>query len=167
MWDDIRAQQLADNIRQDLDLLKGYEDELRYATEPRLIAKYRREIERQRESLALNQREYDEVMKSVQGVIESRTVSEKELQDTFNTIQQTLSEIKQSKTGRYNPQLLSKAEEASKIIADPKLNLNHKLKYTIPIIPLILSYEGEIEFKSGLNLRNAWQSLKAKLYGGK
>ena len=61
MWDDIRVQQLADNIRQDLDLLKGFEDEKRYETNPRLIAKYQRNIDRQRETLALNQREYDEI----------------------------------------------------------------------------------------------------------
>jgi hypothetical protein len=83
MWDDIRVQQLADNIRQDLDLLKGYEDELRYASEPRLLAKYQREIKRQRESLARNQQEYDAIMKSAQGVMESYPFPEKELQDTF------------------------------------------------------------------------------------
>ncbi len=165
MWDDIRAQQLADNIRQDLDLLKGFEDELRYETNPRLMAKYRRDIERQQESLARNQREYDEIMKSAQDVIESYPVPEKDLQDTLNAVQQTLSEIRQSKAGQYGPQLVSQAEKVSEIIADPKIDSNHKLKYSIPIIPSILSYEGEIELKGGLDLKKAWQSLKARLRG--
>jgi hypothetical protein len=86
MWDEIRVQQLADNIRQDLDLLKGYEDELRYASDPRLLTKYQRDIKRQQESLARNQHEYDAIMKNAQGVIESHPVSEKELQDTLNAI---------------------------------------------------------------------------------
>ena len=165
MWDDIRVQQLADNIRQDLDLLKGYEDELRYASEPRLLAKYQREIKRQRESLARNQQEYDEIIESAQGVIESNPVPEKELQDTLNAIQQTLSEMRQSKAGRYSPQIVREVDKVSEIIDDPKLDSNHKLKYSIPIIPLILSYEGEVELKSGLNLKKAWQSLKARLRG--
>lgn len=90
MWDDIRIQQLADNIRQDLDLLKGFEDELRYETNPRLMAKYRRDIERQRNSLALNQIEYNGIIESVQGLIESHPIPEKELQDTLNAVQQIL-----------------------------------------------------------------------------
>ena len=139
MWDNIRVQQLADNIRQDLDLLKGYEDELRYASEPRLLAKYQREIKRQRESLARNQHEYDAIMKNAQGIIESHPVPEKELQDTLNAIQQTLSEMRQNKTGQYSPHLVSEVEKISGIIADPKLDSHHKLKYSFPIIPLVLS----------------------------
>jgi len=64
---ELRTQQLADNIRQDLELLKGYEDELRYETDPRRLAKYRREIERQRESLSRYQQEYDDLQKQVIG----------------------------------------------------------------------------------------------------
>lgn len=165
MWDDIRTQQLADNIRQDFDLLKDFEDELRYEANPRKMAKYEREIERQRESLALNQREYDEIIKSAQGVIESHPVPEKELQDTLNAVQQTLSEIRLNKAGQYSPQLASEVEKVSEIVDDPKLDSNHKLKYSIPIIPLILSYEGEVELKSGLNFKKAWQGLKARLQG--
>jgi len=56
---------LEDNIRKDQDLLKGYEDELRYETEPRPLARYRREIERQHESLAQYQQEYDELKMQV------------------------------------------------------------------------------------------------------
>lgn len=58
---ELRIQQLADNIRKDIDLLKNYEDELRYETDPRRRARYRREIERQRESLSSYQQEYDEL----------------------------------------------------------------------------------------------------------
>jgi putative cell wall-binding protein len=62
-----RIQDLADNIRQDLNLLKEYEDKLRYETDPRRLARYRREIERQRESLTRYQQEYDELQKQVTG----------------------------------------------------------------------------------------------------
>jgi hypothetical protein len=167
MWDDIRIQQLGDNIRQDLDLLKGFEDEIRYETNPRIIAKYRKDIERQRDSLALNQKEYDEIIKNAQDVIVSNPVPEKELQDTLNAVQMILSEIRQSKAGQYSPQLVSEVEKVSGIINDPKLDSNHKLKYSIPIIPLILSYEGDVELKGGLDLKKAWQGLKSWLQGKK
>jgi len=58
-----RLKALKDSIRQDMGLLKSYEDELRGETDPRLMGKYRREIERQRESLAQYQQEYDELQK--------------------------------------------------------------------------------------------------------
>ncbi|MEA3324009.1 MAG: FxSxx-COOH system tetratricopeptide repeat protein [Euryarchaeota archaeon] len=56
-----RLKALEDSIRQDQDLLKSYEDKLRDETDPRLIGKYRQDIERQRESLAQHQQEYDEL----------------------------------------------------------------------------------------------------------
>jgi hypothetical protein len=60
-----RVKDLEDNIHQDLDLLKEYEDELRYEPDPRHKGKYRREIERQRESLTRNQKEYDELRRQM------------------------------------------------------------------------------------------------------
>nr|QNO48203.1 hypothetical protein PGANABGL_00017 [Methanosarcinales archaeon ANME-2c ERB4] len=56
-----RLKALEDGIRQDQDLLKSYEDELRDERDPRLIGKYRRDIERQHESLKHYWKEYDEL----------------------------------------------------------------------------------------------------------
>jgi tetratricopeptide (TPR) repeat protein len=74
-----RLRDLEDNIRQDLKLLKEYEDELRYETDPRRLARYRREIERQRESLAHYQQEYDELR---------RQMTPEELQNVTGLMQQ-------------------------------------------------------------------------------
>jgi septal ring factor EnvC (AmiA/AmiB activator) len=231
-----RIQDLADNIRQDLNLLKEYEDELRYETDPRRLARYRREIERQRESLTRYQQEYDELQKQVAGEpsaemedtadllrqmeaklddvlknqkvmqddfkdlrktllarfdaseqviistivqrldqnqlatvqsivdeIETYSVPENELQETLNALQQALLEIRQA--GLNDLQLVSEAKSLSEVVDDPKLDVSHKLKVSIPIIPLILSYEIEIGLKSGLNLKTVWQRLKARVRG--
>ena len=201
MLTELRSEQLADNIRQDLNLLKSFEDELRYETDPRRLARYRREIGRQRESMTRYQQEYKELQKqvtgeppagmvdtadllrqmeakqinqrldqnqlatvlSIQDEIETQSVPENELQETLNTIQQALLEIRQ--TGLYDLQLVSKAKSLSKVVDDPKLDVNHKLKVSVPIIPLILSYETEFELKGGLNLKAAWQRLKAWVRG--
>jgi septal ring factor EnvC (AmiA/AmiB activator) len=231
-----RLQDLADNIRQDLNLLKEYEDELRYEADPRRLARYRREIERQRKSLTRYQQEYDELQKQVTGVpsaemedtadllrqmdaklddvlsgqkvmqddlkdlrktllarfdtseqviisaivqrldqnqlatvlsiqdeIETYSVPENELQETLSALQQALLEIRQ--TGLNDLQLVTEAKSLSEVVDDPKLDVNHKLKVSVPIIPLILSYETEVELKSGLNLKAAWQRLKARVRG--
>ena len=224
-----RIQQLADNIRKDMDLLNDYEDELRYETDPRRLARYRREIERQHESLSRYQQEYDELrgqltgeppagmqntadllrqmdakldglvggqkamqddlkdfrktllarfddseqtiistvvqrldqnqsatVQSILDEIETHRLPENELQGTLNVIQQTLSEIKQKEAGYYDSQLVRDVGNLSEVVDDPKLDVNHKLKVSVPIIPLILSYETEV----GLNLKAAWQRLK-------
>jgi septal ring factor EnvC (AmiA/AmiB activator) len=238
MLTELRLQDLADNIRQDLNLLKAYEDELRHETDPRRLEGNRREIERQRESLTRYQQEYDELQKQVTGVpsaemvdtanllrqmdaklddvlknqkvmqedlkdlrktllarfdaseqaiisaivqrldqnqlatvqsivdeIETHSVPENELQETLNTIQQALSEIKQNEVGYYDSQLVSEAKSLSDVVEDPKLDVTHKLKVSIPLIPLILTYETEVELKSGLNLKAAWQRLKVRVRG--
>jgi hypothetical protein len=236
LTDERRLEQIADNIRQDMNLLKAYEDELRYETDPRRLARYRREIERQRGSLSSYQQEYDELQKQVTGVpsaemedtanllqqmdaklddvlknqkvvlddlndlrktllarfdaneqtiisaivqrldqnqlatvhsildkIETYSVPENELQETLNAIQQALLEIRQ--TGLNDLQLMTEAKNLSEVVEDPKLDVNHKLKVSVPIIPLILTYETEVELKSGLNLKAAWQRLKARVRG--
>jgi hypothetical protein len=229
-----RIQQLADNIRKDMDLLNDYEDELRYETDPRRLARYRREIERQRESLSRYQQEYDELrgqltgeppsemqdtadmlrqmnakldnlqggqkvirddlkdfrktllarfddseqtiistvvqrldqnqsatVQSILDEIEANRLPENELQETLSAVLQALSEIKQNEAGYYDSQLVSEATNLSEVVDDPKLDVNHKLKVSIPIIPLILKYETEVGLKGELNLKNAWQRLKA------
>lgn len=56
-----RQVQLEENISRDLDILHEYEVRLQYEDDPRRIAKYRREIERQRASYDKNREEYDEL----------------------------------------------------------------------------------------------------------
>jgi predicted transcriptional regulator len=57
----LRLQHLEDNIRQDQDLLKEYEDSLRYEDDPRRQGRYRREIKQLRESANRYQKEYEEL----------------------------------------------------------------------------------------------------------
>ncbi|KAF5437924.1 Tetratricopeptide repeat-containing protein, partial [Candidatus Methanophagaceae archaeon] len=74
-----RLNGLEDNIRQDLKLLKEYEDKERYEADPRSLAKCHREIKRQRESLTRNQKEYDKLR---------RQMTPEELQNVTDLLQQ-------------------------------------------------------------------------------
>ena len=60
-----RLQDLADNITQDQELLKEFEEELRYETNPRIKGRYRREIERQQESVKAYQQEYKQLQQEL------------------------------------------------------------------------------------------------------
>jgi len=222
---EIQMRHLADNIRKDLDLLKGYEDKLRYEDDPRRMKRYRMEIERQRESLSCYKQEYEELQREVTGeksavmgeitdmfqqidakldsiqrgqkdllarfndseqliistivhrldqtqsvavrsildVIEADCVSKSDLQETLNAVQEVLSEIKQIGSGGYDPQLVSEAGGLLEVVDNQKFDVAHKLKLSVPIIPLILSYETEFGLKSVLNLKAAWEELKARV----
>ena len=56
-----RLNDLVSHITEDMALLKGYEDALRYEDDPRRWTKYRQEIEKLRKSAACYQQEYDEL----------------------------------------------------------------------------------------------------------
>ena len=58
---------------------------------------------------------------------------------------------------------LSKQTEIRKVINNPKLDAKHKLKLSIPILPLILDYEGEFEIGNSINIQTTWEWVKTKL----
>ncbi len=62
-----RLQDLANNIAKDIELLKEFEEALRYEDNPRRIAGYRREIARQKESVTKYQQEFDELQQKLKG----------------------------------------------------------------------------------------------------
>ena len=66
-FDQKRSQNLADNLAEDLELLKEFEDELRYETNPRRRGKYRKEIERQQQAIATYKQEYADLQNLLKG----------------------------------------------------------------------------------------------------
>jgi tetratricopeptide (TPR) repeat protein len=63
--DRIRLQHLKENMKQDLKLLKEYEGELRFETDPRRLGDIRRNIQRQHESVRQYRQEYEKLQKIV------------------------------------------------------------------------------------------------------
>ena len=105
-------------------------------------------------------------VQAVLDAIEEGLVPIGELEETLVAVQHTLSEIQQQGVALPDSTLTSEEVEHLSEVADaPKLDAKHKLKVTVPIIPVILSYEGEVELKSGLNLEAAWKGLVAKVRG--
>lgn len=50
----------------------------------------------------------------------------------------------------------------AEIINSPEIDAKHALKVSIPIIPFILAYEGELGLGTGINIKEAWKGLKSK-----
>lgn len=88
-----------------------------------------------------------------------------ELQKTLDAVRETLNEIRQQKTFLSDSTLASDLEQLSDVVDAPKLDVSHKLKITVPIIPFFLSYEGFVELKSGMNLESAWKKLLDRVRG--
>lgn len=228
----LRLQHLEDHIKQDLDLLKDYEDELRYEDDPRRKAKYSREIEQLRESATRYQKEYSELRIQITGepteqmqnvaiqleqinnklntlyagqraiygnlndlrrrllahynageqriisaitaqmdqtqldtisvvlqAIDSGKVSDLEVQQILDSTQQMLAMLNQGNI------LTSDQQEIIEVIKSPAIDAKHRLKVTIPLIPLILGYEGEVDLGTGINLKAALQNLVLRFRG--
>jgi hypothetical protein len=70
-----------------------------------------------------------------------------------------LAEIRLHAAQTADRQLAASLEHAAALAEDPGLDVKHKLKVTIPIVPFLLEYEGEFELNSRLNLRRVWGAL--------
>ena len=95
--------------------------------------------------------------------IATRQFAENELRETIVAVRDTLNEIRQKEIFRSDFHLTSEIENISDVVYAPELDVSHKLKITVPIIPFILSYEGEMALKSGMNLESAWHRLLSKV----
>jgi hypothetical protein len=85
------------------------------------------------------------------------------LQETLLAVSDTLNEIRQKEAFLEDSHLTREIEKLSNVVGAPTLDVSHKLKITVPIIPFILSYEGELTLKSGMNLESAWHRLLSKV----
>ena len=224
--DELRLQQLAEHIEQDLRLLKEYEDALRYEDDPRRKERYRREIAQLRESAARYRREYEELRRQapaaavalgaisnqldrmdarldalLQGqealqvslsdlrqtvldrfdtgeraliaaltehldraqletvaaileALETESISRQEMEATLKVVREALAALQQS--GVLSPERYRNFQEA---VDAPHLDVQHKFKAAIPMIPGLLAYEWEIGLGSGADLEAAWRRL--------
>lgn len=61
------------------------------------------------------------------------------------------------------PLLPSSQTHILEVIKAPEVDIKHKLKVTLPIVPFLIDYEGELELGSGFNIKVAWEAVIAKL----
>jgi hypothetical protein len=94
--------------------------------------------------------------------IDTKQPSDDEAQIILIEVKQLLTELKSR-----NLSLPVSNEAMAEIINYPTIDTKHSLKLTIPIIPFILSYEGELGTEAGIKLRETWQNWKLRLFSQK
>jgi hypothetical protein len=97
-------------------------------------------------------------VESVLRAIDSNQVGEEDINLVVAQLKQVLDSMKEK-----NIALPSGNEAIIEILNYPTLDAKHALKVSIPIIPFILSYEGELGLGAGVKIREAWEHWKTKL----
>ncbi len=92
-----------------------------------------------------------DLTQKLQDALDSNQVSEPQMQQMLALLEERI------------PSLTPNQAAIAKVIKDPELDAKHKLKVTLPIVPMLVKYEGELELGSGFNIRSAWDQLVAKL----
>ncbi|RME56766.1 MAG: hypothetical protein D6790_14250, partial [Caldilineae bacterium] len=85
-------------------------------------------------------------------VLESGAVAADELDRHLSAIEGAVVQLQAAHT---------ELAPAAEVLTAPGLDVMHKLKVAIPIIPVLLTYEGEIFLEQGMNLEALWEKLKA------
>lgn len=223
VWDQ-RLDDLTHNISADLQLLREYEDALRYEDDPRRRARYRQQIRGLLESATSYQQSYDElraqiggelpdamcqaaaqldqihakldallagqmgiredvkdlgerllsrydageqtiigvvidhldqaqatIVQSVLDAVEADQVPASEMQEVLDAVRELLAALQANGVTVHADQ--PKVAEA---IASPALDIRHRLKIALPIVPLLVGYEGEL----AVDLKATWNWLK-------
>lgn len=104
-------------------------------------------------------------MAAILEVFDAVAISADDLTRLLAAVRFSLDEVKEKRSHLSDDELVSSADQLSKMIDAPALDVKHKLKLTLPIIPFLLDYEGEIELNSRLNLERAWGAFRQLLLG--
>lgn len=92
--------------------------------------------------------------------IDEGKIAREESLTMLDAIYRTLKNLRAS--NRPIPEIMKPVEA---YISDAKVDAAHRLKVTIPIIPFLLDYEGELDLGADVNLRKLWETIVNKAKG--
>jgi tRNA U34 5-carboxymethylaminomethyl modifying enzyme MnmG/GidA len=87
--------------------------------------------------------------------LEANHISEVELESLLKSVRQALTSAE-----RKGLSISIAQKEIAQVIDDPSVGIKHKVKVSIPIIPLFLDYEAELELGTEFNLKLLWEKWK-------
>lgn len=93
-------------------------------------------------------------------VLDVTTIGADELDRHLAAIDVALAEVNAKSTQIADRQLTASAQQVQELASSLGLDVKHKLKLTIPIVPVLLSYEGAFELGSRLDLAAVWRALQ-------
>lgn len=91
--------------------------------------------------------------------LETDKITAANMEQMVETAGQQILNLNKSKFFQERKQLYTEAKKVSEILTDPQIETRHKIKLTLPLIPFILTYSGEIEFEGGVRLRSLWKRI--------
>ncbi|MDI9394420.1 MAG: HEAT repeat domain-containing protein [Euryarchaeota archaeon] len=97
-----------------------------------------------------------EIVKEIIDAAEKDMIPKELIEETLKATEDLITEIKSAQDEIRDPVIASWDEALN----SPELEIANRLKFSIPIIPLFLTYEGSCNFKSGLKLDKAWNKLR-------
>lgn len=98
-------------------------------------------------------------VQSILQLVESGQISEEEINNIVAQVKPALASLSMQGINLPN----DNNEALVEAINYPTLDNKHALKLSIPIIPFILSYEGELGIGGGIKIRETWDRWKARL----
>jgi hypothetical protein len=84
--------------------------------------------------------------------LESHHLAEAEIEEMWAVLEERL------------PELSSSQAAVAEWAKAPGLDARRRLKVTLPIVPLLVDYEAELELDGGLDFKAVWEAVKAKLW---
>jgi len=97
-----------------------------------------------------------EIVREILDAAEKDRITKELIEETLEATADLILEIKSMQTEIRDPAIASWDEALN----SPELEIENRLMVSIPIIPLLLTYEGSYNFKSGLKLDEAWNKLR-------
>jgi hypothetical protein len=99
-------------------------------------------------------------VRDVMTVIKTDRIPEQEIRDVVTDLRTQLEHLLSSQKSLYEDiSLAEQTKDAAELISEPGADVRHRLLVTVPIVPLLLTYEGEIEFNVRTNLEAIWKKM--------
>lgn len=100
-----------------------------------------------------------EIVRILLDAVEENRVSKDLIGETLDGTKEMISEIREMQIEIKDASIGKSLSGLEDLIESPELAIENKLKVTIPIIPLLLTYEGTYNFKNSMKLDAAWTKL--------
>lgn len=100
------------------------------------------------------------LLDNILDVLDVAAIGADELDRHLAVIDAALAEVNARAAGISDRSLVASSQQVAELASPLGLDAKHKLKVTIPIIPVLLSYEGAFELGSRLDLAEVWRALQ-------
>jgi len=118
------------------------------------------ELNEQKILLPVFERLGKNMLETIGGLLDAtkeNRISKNLIEETMNAAREMITEMKSMQI--KDSEVTKSLDYCDTVINSPELKIENKIKVTIPIIPLLLSYEGSYSFQTGAKLDEVWKKL--------